>query len=184
MPRSKKKAATKKSSAKKASGAAAEPTMSKAAFVRSQPKDMPADEVIEKAKAVGITLTAGAVYSSRSKAKGKKKGATKSSTSPKKKNTAKPSSGTTARGDKKERVLEVAAEHPTWPKSKIAEKVGCTANYVYSVINGAVQGGGSKGAAPPHANGALAAFYRAVKGIGGVAKAKELIANIEAFQNA
>jgi hypothetical protein len=37
---------------------------------------------------------------------------------------------------------------------------------------------------PAPANGAVTAFYRAVKGIGGVARAKELIANIEAFQNA
>lgn len=33
-------------------------------------------------------------------------------------------------------------------------------------------------------NGATTEFYRAVKKVGGVPKAKELLANIEAFQNA
>ena len=33
-------------------------------------------------------------------------------------------------------------------------------------------------------NGAVTDFYRAVKSVGGIVQAKELLANIEAFQNA
>lgn len=182
MPRSKKKAATKESRAKKAGGPAAEPTMSKAAFVRSLPRSMPAAEVIAKAAEVGITLNAETVYGSRAKAKMKR--AKKSEASPKKA-TGKRSSRAGGRGGKKERVLELVAKHPNWTKKKIAETVGCAVNYVYSVLGESGQVGEAvKSNGVPASNGAVTAFYRAVKGIGGVAKAKELIANIEAFQNA
>lgn len=33
-------------------------------------------------------------------------------------------------------------------------------------------------------NGNVTAFYRAVKGVGGIAQAKQLLANIEAYENA
>jgi hypothetical protein len=175
----KKKTAGKKTSAKKASGTAAEPTMSKAAFVRSQPRDMPTDAVIAKAKEAGLTIDAQTVYKHRPK----KKGAKKSSVSPKK-TTAKRASGTTAKGEKGNRVRALAAKHPEWPKSKIAKRVGCTPNYVYSVLKDAGQGGTNRSIGPSSSNGSISAFYRAVKTVGGVGKAKELLANIEAYENA
>lgn len=108
--------------------AAKKKTMSKADFIRSQPKSMPAKDVIAKAKAAGIALKEDAVYKTRSldKARGKKKS----------------SAGGKARKNTR----------ATAPRSS--------------------------------SNGAIIAFYRAVKGIGGVSKAKELLVNIEAFENA
>jgi hypothetical protein len=54
--------ATKKSPARK---------LNKSAFVREQPADMPAKEVVKAAKAAGIELSEGFVYNIRSAAKKK-----------------------------------------------------------------------------------------------------------------
>jgi hypothetical protein len=45
--------------------------VNKSAFIRSQPSTLSAGEVVEKAKAAGIELTAGLVYAIRSASKGK-----------------------------------------------------------------------------------------------------------------
>lgn len=70
MPRAKKKAAAKKTSTHKT-------TMTKASFVRSQPRDMPAKDVVAKAAEAKIKLDEGYVYKIRTldnKAAGKSKG--------------------------------------------------------------------------------------------------------------
>jgi hypothetical protein len=59
--------ATKKSTEKK--------PLTKTAFVRSLPANMPAKLVVEKAKAVGLKLTPGYVYEIRSASKRTKRGA-------------------------------------------------------------------------------------------------------------
>jgi hypothetical protein len=46
-------------------------TKNRSAFIRSMPGNMPAGEVVAKAKAAGLTLTAGLVYAVRSSAKNK-----------------------------------------------------------------------------------------------------------------
>lgn len=57
--------------------------VNKSKFVRAQPSAMSANDVVAKAKAAGISLTAGYVYTIRSKAKakpgkgGRKRGSTK-----------------------------------------------------------------------------------------------------------
>jgi hypothetical protein len=174
-----KKSAAKKASAKKA-------TMPKATFVRSQPEDMPAEEVIAKGKARGILLNKMAVYKARSNARkaANKSSASANGTGPKPAaNGAPKGKGKGKAPDKKNRVLKLLAQHPTWKKTKIAEKAHCTPNYVYSVLSESGQTGG-KSAGPAAGNGAMMGFYRAVKSVGGIGKAKELLANIEAFQSA
>jgi predicted ribonuclease toxin of YeeF-YezG toxin-antitoxin module len=179
----KKTTTAKKATARKTSTTKTKVT--KADFVRSQPSDMPAKDLIAKAKEAGIKLTEDTIYKTRSqdKKKAKKSGG--------KKAVPVASAKTTSRGDKKQRVLDLAAKHPDWSKSKIAETVGCTPNYVYSVLGESGQGKGAvsrrvAGTSNGHSrsNGAVTAFYKAVKGVGGVLKAQELLATIEAFQNA
>ena len=137
----------KKTNAKKAS---AKKTMTKAAFVRSQPAKMPAKEVIAKAKDAGISLNEDTVYKTRSldsaratKKAGKRataKGA-KTSSAPK----------TTGRApDKKNRVLELKAQNPDWSADQIASAAKCSTTYVYSVWGGSKKRGGSaNGTAKP-----------------------------------
>ena len=71
MPRAKKKAAKKKTSKKRPAtrSAAGSRKVNKTAWVRDQPRDMPAKDVVKKAKAEGITLSIGQVYTARSSAK-------------------------------------------------------------------------------------------------------------------
>lgn len=173
MPKKAKKSATKKKSAP--SGA----TVSKASFVRSQPTDMPTADVIAKAKEAGITLNAQTVYRHRSSAK--TKGAKKSSASPKK--TAAAGASRPNRGAKKSRVLDLVAKNPSWGAEQIAKAARCSTTYVYSVWREKPNGASPATTSSP-TNGATTEFYRAVKKVGGVPKAKELLANIEAFQNA
>jgi hypothetical protein len=161
----------KKSVAKKKVGKA-KPT--KADFVRSQPADMPAKEVLAKAKAVGITLTGDAVYKTRSldKTRAKKSGA-----SAKKKTGKAPSTQTRGRSpDKKNRVLELVSENPSWTAAEIAKAAKCTPNYVYSVWG---KTSGTRSTTKPSAsNGsspdAKAAFTQAVQALG-VSRARKLL---------
>lgn len=74
----------------------AKSTMTKTAFVKSQPATLSAKEVVQKAKAAGITITDKYVYNIRSMAK-TKKGATKLGRPKGSKNKA-PSAKTTKRG--------------------------------------------------------------------------------------
>lgn len=180
----------KNTSAKKKISSKKERKQTKADFVRSMPTDMSAKDVIAKGKEAGISLTEDAVYKTRSldKARTKKKSSGKAKGTVKSASTKKATGNGSAkpRGkspDKKNRVLELASKHPDWPKSKIAEAVGCTPNYVYSVLNEGAHGTSRKSGAASASNGVVTAFYRAVKSVG-VAKAKELLANIEAYENA
>ncbi len=89
----KKKAAAKKTSAPKASTKKPEFGF-KSAFIKSQPLTMTAKEVVEAAKAKGITLSENLVYAAGASAKGnggaskKAKGATKAKPGPKPKKAA------------------------------------------------------------------------------------------------
>jgi hypothetical protein len=144
--------------------------VTKAAFVRSLPASMPAKEVIAKGKEQGLTLTEDTVYKTRSLANAKKA----------RKVTA--AKGKGKRGSKKARVLEQVAAHPDWTADRIAKAAGATASYVYAVWRKGTNGKGK--AFPSSSNGATTEFYRAVKRVGGVAKAKELLATIEAYESA
>jgi hypothetical protein len=104
-------------------------TITKADFIRSCPKNMPAKDVVAKAKAAGISLKEEAVYKTRSLDKARK-------------------------GSKKSSARAAGRKTTAVKASR-----------------------GSSG-------DAIIAFYRAVKSVGGVGRAKELLANIEAFENA
>lgn len=173
----KKKTAARKTNDKKKRRGVAEPAMTKAAFIRSLPRSTPAEEVVAKGAEANLKFTKEYVWGVRSK--GKKKSAAKRAS---KKTAAKGASTATAKGDKKSRVLQLVAKHPGWSKAKVAEAAGCTPNHVYTVLKESEQDGGKSAAAP--SNGVVGAFYKAVKSIGGVGKAKELLANIEAYENA
>jgi hypothetical protein len=179
-------AAKKKSTAKKKMKAKKPNKPSKAAFVRSLPADMPAKEVIAKAKEAGIELNDMTVYKTRSLAnrgaKGKRAGAAKKKASAKAVSTSPNARGRSP--DKKNRVLDLAAKNPAWSADQVAKAAKCSTNYVYSVWRTKEpKPPGSKQAGRASGNGAVTDFYRVLKKVG-VDKAKELIANIEAFQNA
>lgn len=178
MPKKAKKTAAKKKAAKTSSKA---PEQVKADFVRSQSLEMPAKEVEAKAKAAGITLSDGYVYKIRSNDRKKQK-------KPSPKAASKKASGgrvSTGRGAKKSRVLDLVAKNPSWGAEQIAKAAGCSATYVYSVWREKPNGASpATTVSSSPTNGATTEFYRAVKKVGGVPKAKELLANIEAFQNA
>jgi len=180
MPKKKIATATKtgkKTRAKKKTGSA-ETAMTKAAFIRSLPRSTPAEEVVAKGAEANLKFTKEYVWGVRSKGKTKKSSGKKAS----KKTTAKSASTATGKGDKKSRVLQLVAKHPDWSRAKVAEAAGCTPNHVYTVLKESGQNGEKSAAAP--SNGVVGAFYKAVKSIGGVGKAKELLANIEAYENA
>lgn len=80
---------------------------------------------------------------------------------------------------KKDRVLTVVAENPLWTAQQVATAAKCTLNYVYSVWGKPKRKRGS--VSLPDAT--VADFYRALKRVG-VPRAKELIAAIEAYENA
>ncbi len=154
-------------------------TASKADFVRSLPLATSGKDAVAKAKAAGIALTEAYVYKIRTLdkkgTKGKKAAGKKSA-----KKAATPSPKTRGRSpDKRNHVLKVVAENPTWSAEQVAKAVKCSKNYVYSVW----------GKAQPRGNGTASGdkrtteFYRVLKRVG-VPKAKELIANIEAYENA
>lgn len=76
---------------------------------------------------------------------------------------------------KKDRVLRLVASNPTWSAKQVADAARCTLNYVYSVW-GKPKRRRASGAAD-------AEFSRVLKRVG-LARAKELIATIEAYENA
>lgn len=120
-----KKAASKKTASKKTK-------MTKADFVRAQPRDMPAKDVIAKAKAEGITLTEDAVYKTRSL------------DSQRAKKTPRASKAVRGKApDKKNRVLELRSQNPDWTADQIAKAAKCSTTYVYSVWGGSKKPGGS-----------------------------------------
>jgi hypothetical protein len=165
----KKKTAAKKRTAKKAA-----PT--KAAFVREQPRDMSAKDVVAKAAGVGLKLTDGYVYTIRTLANARAKkapAATKAGKAPSAK----------ARGkapDKKNRVLEQKRQHPDWTAEQIAKAAGCSANYVYLVSRAkpgrSVNGTTVKSQAAQHLD-----HVRALRGVilhVGIDRAKEMMDQI------
>jgi hypothetical protein len=122
------------------------PKQSKADFVRSQPSDMPASEVIAKAKAAGMSLNEDTVYKTRSldKVRAKKKAGAKKRAA---------SEGTKPRGrspDKKQRILELVEQHPEWTAQQVAKAAKSSTAHVYSVWGGSKKRGGSaNGTAKP-----------------------------------
>jgi hypothetical protein len=164
--------------------------MTKAAFVRSMPADMPAKDVVAKGAEAKIKLTDDYVYSVRSNSKKAKKksvaGAKRTGKKTATNSGANSSASSKAKGrspEKKKRVIELVAAHPDWTAEKISDAVGCSVNYVYAVKS--EQHGPARKAAgsTSSANGAVTDFYRALKRLG-VDKAKELIAGIEAYETA
>lgn len=84
---------------------------------------------------------------------------------------------------KKDHVLAVVAKNPSWNAQEVAEAAGCTPNYVYSVWGKPKRKRGSKGSSSGAGGATDTEFYRVLKRVG-VARAKELIANIEAYESA
>lgn len=125
MPK-KKTTAKKKTAGKKTSST----KPSKAAFIRSQPLEMPTEELIAKAKAAGLSVDKGRIYKERSNMR--KATATGQEGTASVVSAAAPK----AKGrspEKKARVLKAVAEHPNWSAVEVAEAVECSKNYVYSV---------------------------------------------------
>ncbi len=189
---------------------AAKKTQTKAEFVRSFPRDVPAKDVVAKAKEAKSEITESYVYKIRStaaKAKGKapkgkaaapkgKAAAPKGrTTAPKVKTTApkvKPAAAAVShkpRGRKpakKSLVLSLVVANPSWTAEQVAKAAGSSTAYVYSVWKkkraAAPKKAGRPAGSPPQ-SAATTEFYKVLKRVG-VERAKQLIANIEAFQNA
>ena len=84
---------------------------------------------------------------------------------------------------KKDHVLAVVAKNPSWNAQQVAEAAGCTPNYVYSVWGKPKRQRATKGSSSGAGGATDTEFYRVLKRVG-VARAKELIANIEAYESA
>jgi len=168
-------------------------TPSKADFIRAQPHDMPAKQVVAKAAEASMKLSEAHVHAVRSadKSKAKKKNkASKSAVATTATKPAKKSSGKRGRKSKKKgAVIKLLAENPTWTAEQIAKAAGSSVNYVYTVKrenkSGPAKTATATRAKTPVANTStsIMEFYRAVKRIG-VDEAKRLIANIEAYERA
>lgn len=153
---------------------------SKAAFIRSQPATMSAKEVVAKASEAKMKLSEAHVHVVRSKAKADAKKST-------------PSSNGSARSARKRRgpkankrqlVLRLATDNPTWTAEQIAKEAKCSPNYVYKVRRPNKPALVALSTRFVFADAASTTeFYRVLKRIG-IAEAKRLIANVEAYENA
>ncbi len=88
--------------------------------------------------------------------------------------------------EKKTRVLELVKKHPTWSAQEIAIAAKCSLNYVHLVWGKPKRARKKRkrgSASSSVGTGNDAEFFSVVKRIG-VSRAKELIANIEAYENA
>ena len=117
---------------------------SKAAFIRSQPLDMPTEDLIAKARTNGITLVKGRIY--RERGEMRKRAASSAGQNGADVPAVTEGRGPTAKGkapDKKNRVLELKAQHPGWTAAKIAEAAKCSTATVYAALGGSKKPGGS-----------------------------------------
>ncbi len=179
----------------------AKKTQTKAAFVRALPHTMPAKDVVAKASEAKIKLDADYVYKVRSTANDKK---SKSSRKSKAKtvtvamkatapaaSTSKVSKVRGRKPTKKTHVLALQAQNPTWTADQIAKAANASTALVYAVWKKRPKGAKTSPAKKVHARSSSASthgestteFYRVLKRVG-VERAKQLIANIEEFQNA
>lgn len=157
--------------------------VNKAAFVRELPPDMPAKDVVKKAKAKGLEMKENYVYRARSLGDGKKRSASKKMAKTKKVSTTRNPRGKPP--EKREHLLKLVAEHPDWTANEIAKAVPCSPSYVFT--NWGKSRSPRKTGRRPVATGTTSSdvteFCRLVKKLG-VALAKELLENIEAYENA
>lgn len=137
--------------------------LTKTAFVRQLPEDMPAKEVVDKAKAAGIELSEAYVYEIRSAAKRakKKSGGEKAARGGVAKKAAAPAEGKDASGMTKREFVESFA--PTTPATEVIAKaaergLSLTAKYIYNLRSEAKAG--KKPAAAPAARPAAAPAAR------------------------
>lgn len=137
--------------------------LTKTAFVRQLPEDMPAKEVVDKAKAAGIELSEAYVYEIRSAAKRakKKSGGEKAARGGGAKKAAAPAEGKDASGMTKREFVESFA--PTTPATEVIAKaaergLSLTAKYIYNLRSEAKAG--KKPAAAPAARPAAAPAAR------------------------
>lgn len=164
-----KKSAAKKTSAKKAK-------MTKADFIRSLPGGLSAKEVIAKGKEAGLTLTEDAIYKTRSldKKRAEKKTASKKATSGR----------TKPRGrspDKKQRILELVAQHPDWTAHQVANAAKSSTAHVYSVWGSKERGGAANGTKAKSPVMQHLDHVRALRGVilhVGIDRAKEMMDQI------
>jgi hypothetical protein len=114
-----------------------EKPITKTAFIKSLPKDMPAKEVVAKAKAKGIELTDAYVYNIRGSAKRSKRGlkvkVTAASAKTAKKTATKRGPTNGASISKREFIESMPRETPAADVVAEAKKAGISvsANYVY-----------------------------------------------------
>jgi len=160
-----------------------EKPLTKTAFVRSLPSDMPAKDVIEKAKDKGLKLTEAYVYEIRSTAnRGSKK-----KKSAAKKGKAAPRAASKAGGTKRAFVESLPSSTPASEVVRLAKAKGIdlSVNYVYVIRSSRSGGGGSKGgstrAAASHVStsGAEGRFVDLVAEIG-LGRAEALLSGFRA----
>jgi hypothetical protein len=156
--------------------------VNKSDFVRKQPLSVGPSEVVEKAKELGIKLTAGYVSTIRSKAK---KGKGSKGAAAGKRGAARGKKGKPP--EKAQRVLDLRAQHPDWTTPRIVKEVGCTPTYAYKVLRDAGNGRGRKTSAVARPGTSTdqdrAAFYRFLKREG-VDEVQKLVAEYAFIQNA
>jgi hypothetical protein len=139
-PKKSKKPAKKKApSARRRKRTATKEKVNKSAFVRKHSSLKPA-EVVEKANAAGFDLAPSYVSNIRSQDKKKGKGAKRVAASKRSRGAVGGKRGKPP--EKKQRVLDLIAEHPDWTTARIAKEAGSSATYAYAVKRG--QGGGTK----------------------------------------
>jgi hypothetical protein len=114
------------------------PKPSKSEFIRSQPSTMSAADVVEKAKAVGLTITAGLVYGVRSQSKLKRKAKKSAAKTSAAKKGAAPKAAKTTKADFV-RMLPKASPKEIIARAK-SEGIKIDLDYVYKVRSSAKAG--------------------------------------------
>jgi hypothetical protein len=156
---------------------AAKNTPNKSAFIRSLPADMPAADVVAKAKAANLTLTPPFVYAIRSKSRTKSPGGKGAKRGPK------PASG-------KQSASEFVRAQPASMKASEVVQAGAkrgikfSTNLVYAVRSskrpaGSRRGGRRGPGRPAGASGSEATFRQLALDLG-IGRARQVLDSLEA----
>ncbi|HEX3595587.1 MAG TPA: hypothetical protein VHU80_10805 [Polyangiaceae bacterium] len=155
---------------------AAKKTPNKSAFIRSLPADMPAVDVVAKAKAANLKLTPAFVYAIRSKSRNKTAGGPGAKRGPK------PSTG-------KQSASEFVRAQPASMKASEVVQAGAkqgikfSTNLVYAVRSSkrpAGARGGRRGPGRPAASSSGESTFRQLALDLGIARARQVLDGLEA----
>lgn len=111
-------------SSKKSSSKAKGPRVNKSAWIRSQPPALSAKEVVEKAKAEGITLSLAQVYTARSTAK-RQGGATRGAPAAGRRGPGRPKAAATSAvsGDLRRQFVQIAVRLGTDEAQRLLDRL-------------------------------------------------------------